>query len=162
MPWADAGLAKGNDGDGDERAAERDDGREKIKRTIDSRGNQIFFEERLGAVDERLQKAEGANAAGSPAILDAADKLALEKHGVGDAHEHHHRDHGDFGKAPEKECENRHVRLAFFEERVSELASQRVSNVVGILVSGGRDQSPLPDVVQVAGALGCNGPACLR
>ncbi len=93
---AHAGRAEGNDGDGDERAAEREDGREQIERAIDGSGNQIFFEERFCAVDERLQQAEGADAAGAPAVLDAAHQLALEEHGVGDAHEHHHRDHGDF------------------------------------------------------------------
>ena len=126
---AHAGRAEWNDGNGDERAAERDDGREKIKRPIDGGGDQVFLEEGLCAVDERLQQAEWANAAGAPAILNAADELALEEHGVGDAHEHHHRDHGDFGQAPEKECEDRHVRLAFFEQRVSKLVNQRVKKI---------------------------------
>ncbi len=92
---AHARRAEGNDGDGDERAAQRDDGREEIERPIDGGWNQIFFEERFRAVDQRLQESEWTNAAGTPAVLDAADKLALEEHGVGDAHQHHHRDHGD-------------------------------------------------------------------
>ena len=110
---ADAGRAEGNDGDGDERAAERDDGREQIERAVDGGGDQVFFEEGFCAVDQRLQQAEGADAAGSPAVLDAADELALKQHGVGDAHEHHHRDHGDFEQAPKKKFKNRHVRSAF-------------------------------------------------
>ena len=100
-------------------------GASKIKRAIDGGRNQVFFEEGLGAIDKRLQEAEGADAAGSPAVLDAAHQLALEQNRVGDAHQHHHRDHGDFGKAPEKECENRHVRSAFFEVRVSKSASAK-------------------------------------
>ena len=107
---AHAGRAEGHHGDGDERAAERDDGRKKIERAIDGSGNEVFLEEGLGAVDERLQKAEGADAAGAPAILDAAHQLALEQHGVGDAQQHHHRDHGDFEQAPKKKFEDRHVR----------------------------------------------------
>ena len=110
---AHAGCAKRDHGDGDERAAKSKDGRQQIERPVDGRGNQILFEERLGAIDERLQEAEGADAAGSPAVLDAAHQLALEEHGVCDAHQHHHRHHGDFCQAPEKECEDGHVRLAF-------------------------------------------------
>ena len=73
MP-ADVG-AEGNDGDGDERAAERDHGREDEEGALDREGHQVFFEEELGAVDQGLEEAEGADAAGSPAVLDAADEL---------------------------------------------------------------------------------------
>jgi hypothetical protein len=78
-------CAEGHDGDRDERAAERDHRREDEERALDGEAHQVFLEEELGAVDERLQQAEGADAAGSPAVLHAADDLALQQHGVGDA-----------------------------------------------------------------------------
>jgi hypothetical protein len=109
---AHVGLAEGHDGDGEQRAAQRDDGREQIERAVDAGGDDVFFEEGFCAIDQRLQQAEGAHAAGSPAVLDAAHQLALKQHGVSDAHEQHHRDHGYFEQAPQEELENRHVRSA--------------------------------------------------
>ena len=50
-------------------------------------GHQVFLEEELDAVGERLQQAEGADAGGSPAVLDAAENLALQQHRVGDRRE---------------------------------------------------------------------------
>jgi hypothetical protein len=37
--------------------------------------------------------------------LNAAYQLALEKHSVGDAQEHHNRDHGNFEQAPKEKFE---------------------------------------------------------
>ncbi len=47
-------------------------------------GHEVFLEEELDAVGERLQQAEGADAEGSPAVLDAAEDLALKQDRVGD------------------------------------------------------------------------------
>jgi hypothetical protein len=84
-PGPDVGLAKGHHGDGDERAAERDDGREQIERPVDAGGNQVFFEEDLAPSTSGCSRPKGPHAAGSPAVLDAAHQLALQQHGVGDA-----------------------------------------------------------------------------
>ena len=87
---------------GNERATERDNGSQQIEWLVDARRDQVLFEVGLCAVDQRLQQAEGADTSGSPAILDAAYQLALQQHGVGDAHEHHHRDHGYLEQAPQE------------------------------------------------------------
>ncbi len=97
-----AGFAEGNHGDGDQRAAQRDERGQQVERPVDAGGNHVLFEEGLGAIDQRLQQAEGADAAGSPAVLDAGDQLALKQHRVGDAHEKDHRHHDDLEQAPQE------------------------------------------------------------
>ena len=87
--------AEGHDGDGDERAGERDDGRDDEERALDGERHQVFLEEELDAVGERLQQAEGADARGSPAVLHAAEDFALEQHGVGDGGERDDQHDGD-------------------------------------------------------------------
>ena len=77
-------AAEGDDGDGDERAGKRDDGSDDEERAFGGDGHEVFLEEELDAVGERLQQAEGADAGGSPAVLDAAEDLALQQHRVGD------------------------------------------------------------------------------
>src|SRR5262249_48716427 len=77
-----------------------------------SRDN-VFFEERFCAVHQRLEQAEWADPAGSPAILDSTDELALKEHGVGDGHEKHDRDYDDLEHAPQEKLQNRHVPKAF-------------------------------------------------
>ena len=94
--------AEGHDGDGDERAAERDHGGEDEERALDGEGHQVFFEEELDAVGERLQQAEGADAAGAPAVLHAADDLALQQHRVGDGGERDDEHDGDLEDADEE------------------------------------------------------------
>ena len=78
-----------------ERAGERDDGRDDEERALDGEGHEVFLEEELDAVGERLQQAEGADAAGSPAVLHAAEDLALQQHGVGDRRERDDEHDGD-------------------------------------------------------------------
>ncbi len=79
----DAGNgSEGDDGDGDERTGEGDDGRENEERLFGGHRHEIFLEEELDAVGERLEKAEGADARGSPAVLHAAENLALKQNGV--------------------------------------------------------------------------------
>ena len=62
-------------------------------------GHQVFLEEELDAVGERLQQAEGTGAAGSPAVLHAAEDLAFEQHGVGDGGQRDDEDHEDLQDA---------------------------------------------------------------
>ena len=97
------GRAEGNDGDGDERADQRDHGRGDEERFFGGDGQQIFLEEELDAVSERLQQAEGADAAGSPAVLHAAEDLALKQHGVGDRGQREHEDDEDLQDAEQEE-----------------------------------------------------------
>ncbi len=54
------------------------------ERLLDEDGGEVFLEEELDAVGERLQQAEGADARRAPAVLHAAEQLALEQHRVGD------------------------------------------------------------------------------
>ncbi len=98
----DAGIAEGNDADGDQRATQGDDGSQEVERAIDAGGDDVFFEKGLCAVDERLQQTEGTDAVGAPAILNAANKLALKQHGVGDGHQQYHRHHDDLEQAPQE------------------------------------------------------------
>ena len=58
-------------------------GASEIERLVDEGGDHVFLEEELDTVDHGLPHAEWADAAGSPAVLDAADELALEQHGIG-------------------------------------------------------------------------------
>src|SRR5579872_367307 len=102
-----------HDCDRDQRTSKRDHRREKIERSIDGRGDHVFFEEELGPIDERLQETERSYAAGPPAILNSAHQLALEEHRIGDAHQQHHRYDDDLQQAPEKKLENRHEPSAF-------------------------------------------------
>ena len=85
--------AKGDDGDRGHGAGEGDHGSDEEERAIDGEGRQVFLEEELDAVGERLQKAEGADAGGAPAILHATEDLALEQHGVGDGRQGDDEDH---------------------------------------------------------------------
>ena len=65
-----------------------------VERLIDVRRRQVFLEEELHAVGQRLQQPERADARGSPAVLDAADNLALQPDGVGHGgQQHDQRDH---------------------------------------------------------------------
>ena len=78
--------AKWDHADRDERAGERDHRSQRYKAAGKRRGgHHIFFQEELDAIGQWLQQAEGADARRSPAILDASDNLALQKHGIGDA-----------------------------------------------------------------------------
>ena len=105
----DARIAERNDPYGNERATEADDGGQQVQRTVNASGNDVFFQEGFGAVDERLQQAEGTDAAGSPAILNSANELAFEKHRVGDGQQEHHRHHHDLQQTPQEKLQNRQV-----------------------------------------------------
>ena len=48
------------------------------------RGDDVFLGQRLDAVGDRLQEAEGADAVGAEAVLDAAEAFALEDGGEGE------------------------------------------------------------------------------
>ena len=69
-----------------------------------ARGMQVFLEEELDAVGERLQQAEGADARGSPAVLDAAEDLALQQHRVGDRRQRDDEHDDDLEDAEQQEC----------------------------------------------------------
>src|SRR5262249_33115874 len=75
---SDAGVAKGDDADRDECAAQPDDWRQEIQGAVYGSRDNVFFEERFCAVHQRLEQAEWADPAGSPAILDSTDELALK------------------------------------------------------------------------------------
>jgi len=60
---ADAGLAEGNDCNREQGAGQRDDGRKQIQRAVDAGGDDVFLEEILCPVHQRLQQAEGSHAA---------------------------------------------------------------------------------------------------
>ncbi len=55
--------------------------REKMHRRVGAQGNNVFLGERLDAVGNRLQNAEGTDAIGAQPILHAAQSLALQQHG---------------------------------------------------------------------------------
>ncbi len=97
-------ASEGNDGDGDQRARQGDDGGEDEERTLGGEGHEVFLEEELDAVGERLHQAEGADAGGSPAVLDAAQDLALQQHRVGDRRQGNDDDDQDLEDAEQQEC----------------------------------------------------------
>src|SRR6202789_1345692 len=100
--WLEVGAAvahgdcgEGDHGDGDERAAESDDGRDDEEGALDGERHHVFLEEELEAVDQWLQEAEGADAGGSPAVLQAAKDFALEQDRVGDCRQRDDQHDGD-------------------------------------------------------------------
>ena len=66
-------------------------------------GDQVFFQDELDAVSQRLQQAEGADACGSPAVLYAGHQLALEQSGIGHARKHDEHDQHDLDDSSENE-----------------------------------------------------------
>jgi len=87
--------AEGDDSDRDKRAGEGDERRGDEQRALDQERRQVFLEEELDAVGERLQQAEGADTRGSPAVLHATDELAFEQHRIGDRGERDDQHHDD-------------------------------------------------------------------
>ncbi len=70
------------------------------------RRSQIFFKDKFHSIRQRLQQAERADAGWSPAILDVADDLAFQPHGIRHRREQHnecdhdldHRNENEFAK----------------------------------------------------------------
>ncbi len=91
--------AERHDGNRHERAAKGDKRSQKKQWLIDVSGDDVFFEEELKTVDEWLHHAEGADAAGSPAILDTSYEFALQQHRVGDRCQKDDGYHDDFHDA---------------------------------------------------------------
>jgi hypothetical protein len=75
--------AKRHDGNRHQRTAQGDHRRNQEQRTLDGQWHQVFFQEELCAVDQRLQQAKRSNAAGSPPVLHVANYLALQQHRIG-------------------------------------------------------------------------------
>ena len=86
------------------RAGQRDDRRDDKQRALGGDRHEVFLEEELDAVGQRLQQAERADARGSPAILDAAQDLALEQHRVGDRRQRDDQDDHDLEDAEQQKC----------------------------------------------------------
>ena len=97
--------AEGNDRDGDEGADERDHRGGDEEGLLSGDGQEVFLEEELDAIGERLQQTERTDAARSPAVLHAAEDLTLEQHGVGDGGERQHEDDEDLQDAEQEEGE---------------------------------------------------------
>ena len=97
-------AAEGDDGDGDQCAGERDDGSDDEEGALGGEGHEVFLEEELDAVGERLQQAEGADARGTPAVLHAAEDLALQQHRVGDGHQGDDEHDDDLEDAEQQKC----------------------------------------------------------
>src|SRR6266568_8480881 len=113
----DSGVAERNDGDGDECATQCDDGSEQIEWPVYGSGNDVFFKEGFRAVYQRLQQTEWANTVRPPAILNAAYKLALKQHGIGDGQQEHYRHHNHLEQAPQEKLQNRHACSASLANR---------------------------------------------
>ena len=73
---------KWDDGDRDQRKSKRDHRSCYVKWFIDAVGNDVFFEDELDAICQRLQQTERPNAIGTPAVLHARNNLALHEHDV--------------------------------------------------------------------------------
>src|SRR5258708_37322110 len=89
------GFSEGNYGDGDQRHHQRQHWREDEESPVHVIGNHVFLEDELDSVSQRLQQAKRAHAGRSPAVLDAADDLALQPGGIshtGKQDEDHKRD----------------------------------------------------------------------
>ena len=95
--------AEGDNGDRDEGAGEGDNRGGEEKWALHGERHEVFLEEELDAIDEWLQQAEGADAAGAPAVLHAADDLAFEQHGVGDGGERDDEHHEDLHNREQNE-----------------------------------------------------------
>ena len=74
-----------------------------VERLVDVRRRQVFFEDELDAVGQRLQQAERAHARGSPAVLDVAHHFALQPDGVGHRREQHEDREHDLDDGDEDE-----------------------------------------------------------
>ena len=83
-------------------AGKRDDRRQQVQRTVNPRRHQVFFQEQLRSVGQGLQQAERADARGSPAVLDAADDLAFEQHGVRNRREQDDQHNDDLDSAEDE------------------------------------------------------------
>ena len=91
--------AERHDGDGEQCAHERNDWSKDIERPVDRGRHDVFFEVELQPVGQGLKQAEGADAAWPEAVLNAADDLAFEQHGVGNAGQQNHQHHDDLDNA---------------------------------------------------------------
>src|SRR6185369_4030382 len=65
---------------------------------------QVFFEDELQPVRERLQKSEGADTRGSPAILHAAHNLTLQPHRIRHSRQQHEDRNQDLHHRGQKKC----------------------------------------------------------
>ncbi len=90
---------------------ERKTGREKIDALLDVGRRQIFLQQKLDSVGERLQQSEWTDARGSPAILHAAHDLALQPHGVGDDGEQNAESDGDLDYRDDQKSQSAHRRI---------------------------------------------------
>src|SRR5436305_9799702 len=72
-------AAVGNDDEGHQRRNQRDGGRGDVKPLVGFGRNDVFFEDHLDAVGERLQQAPRADAVRADAQLNPAHHLAFEK-----------------------------------------------------------------------------------
>ncbi len=88
--------------------AEGDHGRQDVEWPVDVGGQQVFFEKELEAVGHGLHHAEGADAAGSPAVLNAADQFAFQQHGVGYGAEEDGQDYGDLQTTQQEKDQEAH------------------------------------------------------
>ncbi len=102
------------------RGPERDDGkrqqggpdrntrREHVKHFIDVRRDDVFFEEHLQAIGQRLQQSKRANAIGAKPVLHVGGDFALRQYKIGDRTEQH-RHHGNDNDDRIYEIEGNHV-----------------------------------------------------
>ena len=75
-------LPMGITADRGEREHHRQHRRDGVEQFVDVRRRDVFLEQELDAVGQRLQQAKWADPRGPPAILHVADDLALQPHGV--------------------------------------------------------------------------------
>ena len=69
-----------------------------------AKGSRSSLRKQLDAVGQRLQKTEGPDARWSPAILHAAEHLALQQHRIGHRRQRDHEDHDDLEDAEQQKC----------------------------------------------------------
>src|SRR5208282_4181954 len=87
-------VAKGNHRYRGNRKDDRQDGRRNVERLVHMRLGQIFLENELDAVGQRLEQAKRSNPRGTPAVLDVRRHLTLQPDAIGHGGEQN-ANHGD-------------------------------------------------------------------
>src|ERR1700682_2232019 len=82
-------VAHRNHRDRSQSAHDGDDRRRDIQRLVDVRRREVFLEQELDPISQRLQQTERAHSGGSPPVLHVADNFALQPDGVSHCRQQH-------------------------------------------------------------------------
>ncbi len=97
-------FPEGNHGNRDQGHGQGQDGRKNVEALVHVVRHQVFLQDELDAVGQRLQQSERAHARGSPAVLYAGHQLALQQRGVSHAGEKDEDYQRNLDDGSENEC----------------------------------------------------------